>query len=794
MGVKHLWSIIDEAKSKQTLDYLRGKVISVDLSIWIVEAIKTLQFNASILKPHLRNIFYRVINLRRLGVKLIFVTEGEPPELKQETMRQRNFQQYGVKTTAKKKVGRSRFQRIIDECCKMLDLMGIPYIQAAGEAEDMCAQLSKHGFTDGCLTNDGDFLLYGGQVVYRDFGIDPKDPHVFVYTMENIKQRTGLTVKDMIGLALVCGCDYSDGVTGVGRTTINKFLDERSFEEDFITRFKSWLHKDTLPTNISKSEATIIKKALKMENFYNQKIIDEYLTCKDDLSKVRKKLRWGYPNVKGIQDFLLDKLEWPIEYTLSKVLQVSTSTYLEKLSDGTYYPVPITPESVVKTRCQQGVSLVEIKWRKYDNGNETYSKRWEGCPEEFVTLENQQVVVKVLPELVDTYSKMKEEKKQGSKTKSKRKAKKKEDTGEIASENTCDVTSQITENDVTDQFCEDFKQLKTKSSEKCGLETNLYDEASAQSNTYGETSIPKKNLSTNCDNEDSDLDDGYLPLSQRITLKKMKEGNSKNIKNGNSKNDNSNSVKEENSKTIKNNNCSVNDNNLYKSRESEIYTNIPHISNKPLKENMSICLDEKPLNTFENENIQSDVNSFLKPCSDISNMSTPVRVKDDVSKLNEVSPKAKEKQTRSGEFSITPIVKKKSNSIDNIQVINTRKSYINTETQLPDNKTDTCKDVTNSFSELLSDSILCDSLNNLSIAASPCMLDLKKSYESSLRQKFCQSLKLESPKLREPYSQTPNGRLSVKENVEENTSPDISVEEINNISPMCLSDRLKLLR
>jgi len=105
MGVKHLWSIIDEAKSKQTLDYLRGKVISVDLSIWIVEAIKTLQFNASILKPHLRNIFYRVINLRRLGVKLIFVTEGEPPELKQETMRQRNFQQYGVKTTAKKKSG-----------------------------------------------------------------------------------------------------------------------------------------------------------------------------------------------------------------------------------------------------------------------------------------------------------------------------------------------------------------------------------------------------------------------------------------------------------------------------------------------------------------------------------------------------------------------------------------------------------------------------------------------------------------------------------------------------------------
>ena len=237
MGVKYLWDIIDEAKSKQTLDCLRGKILSVDLSIWIVEAIKTLQFKTSIIKPHLRNIFYRILCLRRLGIKLIFVTEGEAPDLKQDTMKQRNQQRYGTKSTSKSKVDRSRFQKTINECCRMLDLLGIPHVKAAGEAEAMCAVLNRLNLVDGCLTNDGDFFLYGGKVVYRDFGIDPKDPHVLQYNLETIKQRIGIVQKDMIGLALLCGCDYTKGITGVGKGMVTKFLEEKSFSEDLLQRF-----------------------------------------------------------------------------------------------------------------------------------------------------------------------------------------------------------------------------------------------------------------------------------------------------------------------------------------------------------------------------------------------------------------------------------------------------------------------------------------------------------------------------------------------------------------------------
>ena len=52
MGVKDLWTILEPVKQHKHLTELRGQVIAVDLSIWIVEA-KTLQLKG-VTKPHLR--------------------------------------------------------------------------------------------------------------------------------------------------------------------------------------------------------------------------------------------------------------------------------------------------------------------------------------------------------------------------------------------------------------------------------------------------------------------------------------------------------------------------------------------------------------------------------------------------------------------------------------------------------------------------------------------------------------------------------------------------------------------
>ena len=145
MGVKHLWSIIQPVGKKEPLESLRGKTLCVDLSAWICQA-ETLPLKHTIAKPYLRNTIFRVLCLKRLGTRLIFLTEGKPPELKwnlvlakvaartehgkkgsrfygsRPTRKEKcNGDENNVGTGAKvdtgkpKKVGRSIFQRKINE-------------------------------------------------------------------------------------------------------------------------------------------------------------------------------------------------------------------------------------------------------------------------------------------------------------------------------------------------------------------------------------------------------------------------------------------------------------------------------------------------------------------------------------------------------------------------------------------------------------------------------------------------------------------------------------------------------
>ena len=119
MGVNHLWSILEPVRKKENLSALSNKTLCVDLSGWICEAncAKGLKHNVS--KPHLRNLFFRLLHLTRLGVKLVFVVDGKPPELKWEAIAKRiqarnGGQLWKGKNSAKAagsgaRVGRSHF-------------------------------------------------------------------------------------------------------------------------------------------------------------------------------------------------------------------------------------------------------------------------------------------------------------------------------------------------------------------------------------------------------------------------------------------------------------------------------------------------------------------------------------------------------------------------------------------------------------------------------------------------------------------------------------------------------------
>lgn len=76
----------------------------------------------------------------------MFVLEGKAPDIKLKTIAQRNNIRHGFRERkTNKKIARSQFNRILNECKEMLRYMGLNCIQAHGEAEAMCAYLNKDG-------------------------------------------------------------------------------------------------------------------------------------------------------------------------------------------------------------------------------------------------------------------------------------------------------------------------------------------------------------------------------------------------------------------------------------------------------------------------------------------------------------------------------------------------------------------------------------------------------------------------------------------------------------------------
>lgn len=91
MGVKGLWQLISPTGKPISLDSLDGKVLAVDVSIWLNKAAKGMRDGNGyqVYNAHLVLMFHRICKLLFYGVKPVIVFDGGVPELKKETLRLR---------------------------------------------------------------------------------------------------------------------------------------------------------------------------------------------------------------------------------------------------------------------------------------------------------------------------------------------------------------------------------------------------------------------------------------------------------------------------------------------------------------------------------------------------------------------------------------------------------------------------------------------------------------------------------------------------------------------------------
>ncbi|XP_010523049.1 PREDICTED: flap endonuclease GEN-like 1 [Tarenaya hassleriana] len=239
MGVGgKFWDFLKPYARHEGLDSLRDKRVAVDLSFWIVQHATAVK--GFVRKPHLRLTFFRTINLfSKFGAYPVFVVDGTPSPLKSPARIARFFRCSGIDVpnlpviVEGVSVERNKvFSECVRECVELLELLGMPVIQAKGEAEALCAQLNSDGHVDACITPDSDAFLFGAKCVIKSIKPNSREPFE-CYHMSDIEAGLGLKRKHFIAISLLVGNDYDlCGVQGIGVDTAVCFV--RDFCENEI--------------------------------------------------------------------------------------------------------------------------------------------------------------------------------------------------------------------------------------------------------------------------------------------------------------------------------------------------------------------------------------------------------------------------------------------------------------------------------------------------------------------------------------------------------------------------------
>ena len=232
----------------RALEDFRGKVLAID-------AFNTLyQFLAIIRQPdgtplmdrqgrvtsHLSGLIYRVSNFMAAGIRPVFVFDGEPPRLKARTIearvevKQRAEREWkeaveigDLATARTKAMQTSRLTgEMVGQSKRLLELLGVPWIQAPGEGEAQASAMARAGAAFAAASQDYDALLFGAPRLVKNLAITGrrklprKDVYVEVQPEEIGLDATLATLQvtreQLVDMALLIGTDFNEGVRGIG--------------------------------------------------------------------------------------------------------------------------------------------------------------------------------------------------------------------------------------------------------------------------------------------------------------------------------------------------------------------------------------------------------------------------------------------------------------------------------------------------------------------------------------------------------------------------------------------------
>lgn len=119
--------------------------------------------------------------------------------------------------------------------------MGVPVVEAPCEAESQCAELAKHGKVYGAATEDMDALTFRTPKLLRKMTFSGTKQPILEIDCELMLTGLGLTYPEFIDLCILCGCDYTESIKGIGPKTALKLI-RQVFYKYIVLFFYLYMH------------------------------------------------------------------------------------------------------------------------------------------------------------------------------------------------------------------------------------------------------------------------------------------------------------------------------------------------------------------------------------------------------------------------------------------------------------------------------------------------------------------------------------------------------------------------
>ena len=239
---------------------LKGKYIAIDTSIYLYRFLQE--------EVLLENFYLLLSLLKFYNINAIFVFDGKPPEEKYKLIEKRNSTKEVAKSEYKELENkmekftvdceekyiiqnemaelRKKFVKIekthIETIKNLINAFGESYIDAEGEADQLCAKLVIKKVAYACLSEDMDLFLYGCPRVLRYLSL--LNETMVMYNLSEILNELKINLTDFRQICVLSGTDYNDNGVDLYKS-IEIYNNYKNDNSKNINDFYTWIERNS---------------------------------------------------------------------------------------------------------------------------------------------------------------------------------------------------------------------------------------------------------------------------------------------------------------------------------------------------------------------------------------------------------------------------------------------------------------------------------------------------------------------------------------------------------------------